>query len=106
MKEIVIGVAKVFGATEVIAGSEAIKTASKVFRSDSLANLDRAVKENDEKMVIAKEKIKVNPPEDVDLDSIKGYDSDHPFVTKELPAKKSEGTDEILRAWRYIAVIE
>ena len=106
MKEIVIATAKVFGATEANEGFEAVKTASKIFRSDNLTNLERAIKENDAKLSIAKDKLKINPPDTVDTDTIVGYDADHPFVTKELPAKKSDGTEEILRAWRYIAVVK
>jgi len=104
MKKITIATAQVYGATEVDAAIEAMKDAKSVYRSDVLDNLADAVATANVKLMIDADKIKVNPPADA-VDSIKGYDSDHPYVTKELPAKKSEGTTEIYRAWRYVAII-
>lgn len=106
MKSIVIGTASVFGATEASEGFAALNGATKVFRSDNLENLDKAVKANDKNFLIAVDKVKIDPPSAEIAATIKGFDVDHPFITKELPAKKSEGTKEILRAWRYIAVVK
>jgi len=104
MKKITIATAQVYGATEVDAAIEAMKGAKSIYRSDVLDNLADAVTTANVKLMIDADKIKVNPPVDA-VDTIKGYDSDHPFVTKELPAKKSEGTSEIFRAWRYVAIV-
>jgi len=105
MKKITIATAEVFGATEVDAAMEAMKTADVIYRSDILANLNTAIAAKDKKFIIGKDKVRVNPPADV-IATVKGYDADHPFVTKELPAKKSEGSKEIFRAWRYVAFVK
>jgi len=105
MKKIALKSAVVYGATEVAEAIIALEDADIVYRSDNLDNLTIALAAEDSKYQIDSSKVKANPPATVDTSTIKGYDSDHPFVTKELPAKKSDGDVEIYRAWRYIAVI-
>jgi hypothetical protein len=100
----VVSTATVFGPTEIDAAKAALDALpgdEMIFRSDYLDKLENAIGAKDEKYLVAVRDITIE-----ELDSAKGIDGDHPYVTYETPAKRSEGCSKTYRAWRYIAILD